>query len=228
MKLRHLLLITALAAAPAFFTGCGKSQASETQKPEIVFSDTTVPDANGENVVAIDDSSLPDGELGIKASRSAGSSTATSGDDSSKISVMVDAYGNKSETRCFNNDPRVKCITIKTSLNGEAVVTVYGQNGVTKMISKDKLGSGLNASADEIADAAEFSEPSQKADISKMIKKKSDSVKLKPLPSSEFPIQPVQIPPPPVEANPPAAAQEEPVKSPEQISPYIENQSSFQ
>jgi hypothetical protein len=79
--------------------------------------------------------------------------------DGSKISVTVDAYGNKSETRYFDNDPRLELVLLKTSVNGQKQVYVYGQNGQVKDLPSNMINNALNSPADELARAAGITEP---------------------------------------------------------------------
>jgi hypothetical protein len=74
--------------------------------------------------------------------------------DGSKVNTMFDRYGNKTQTRCFNYDPRVNCVMLNISADGQRKVFVYAQNGDVKSLPENMLDKVTIASANEIADAA--------------------------------------------------------------------------
>jgi hypothetical protein len=194
MKGKHILLVLFLAAAaPAVFTGCSNSEAAAPRQ-EVVLDDGKPKDAEDQNEVVIDDSALRAGGPGLSTASKSSTEEEVAG-DGSKITVMTDGYGNKSETRCFANDSRVKCVVVETNAAKKSViVTVYGQIGVTKTLPGEKLKDALTASADKIASAAQLVELPQQADVTKMLPKNGGSEDLKPLPSSAFPVLPANIP----------------------------------
>ena len=75
-------------------------------------------------------------------------------DDNSKIQTMYDGFGNKTETRCFINHPRLTCLVLSTAAKGERQVLVYGQNGDIKKLPENMIDQATTASGDEIANSA--------------------------------------------------------------------------
>lgn len=139
--------------------------------------------------------------------------------DKSKVTTAFDGYGNKSETRYFENDPRLRFVLLRTSSDGVKEVTVYGHGSDTKMVNE--LGDrALTASSQEIADAAGMTATKTYREVRNYLKPSngSSSGSLQPLPSSQFP---VTAPPPvvsePAAPNPPSAEKE--TSAPNQSQP---------
>lgn len=174
------------------FSGCMKSELAEQHRQEIYFDDNNGSDTNDKNEVVLDDRQLLSEKLNKK---SAPEPEHKIGEDGSNITVTGDAHGNKTESRCFADSPRLKCVVIETAADGNVEITVYGRNGVIKNVAPEKVADILNMEAEEIANAAELFEPSQKADITKLIPSKNRPKDLSPMPSSEFPVFPNQMPP---------------------------------
>ncbi|HSK73877.1 MAG TPA: hypothetical protein VK892_19420 [Pyrinomonadaceae bacterium] len=104
--------------------------------------------------------------------------------DGSQISIMYDSAGNKTETRYFNNS-RIKYLLLRTSVNGQKELFVFGHNGQTKTLPENMLDKVLTASADEIANAAGiYTTRQERSPVFTQDQKPSESIK--PLPSSEF------------------------------------------
>ncbi len=78
--------------------------------------------------------------------------------DNSTISTMYDGMGNKTEVREFLSDALVQRVLIRTSTDGTTQLFVYAQNGQVKRIDGKSAGNMLNASASEIARAAQIYE----------------------------------------------------------------------
>lgn len=110
--------------------------------------------------------------------------------DQSRINTMYDGFGNKTETRCFNNHPRLQCVMLRTTSDGKRQVFVYGQNGDVKDLPEDMLDKTTTASGDELADAAGLFEVRQKRTQPAIaLSKPQNSQSLQPMPSYKFPIQ---------------------------------------
>lgn len=75
-------------------------------------------------------------------------------EDGSEIKTSYDAFGNKTEVRIFRGNPRLKQLLIRTSVDGERQVYVYGQNGEVETVPDNMLEKVLSAPANEIADVA--------------------------------------------------------------------------
>jgi hypothetical protein len=72
--------------------------------------------------------------------------------DGSEITTSVDAYGVKTETRVFRNNPRVSKVVVTTSADGRRTVRVYSPKGEEKVV--DNIGDALSETGDAIASAA--------------------------------------------------------------------------
>ena len=75
-------------------------------------------------------------------------------DDGSQISTTYDAYGNKTEIRKFFNHPRLKQMIMRTSVEGQKQIYVYGQNGEVESLPENMLDRAMNIPSDEIASVA--------------------------------------------------------------------------
>ena len=75
-------------------------------------------------------------------------------DDNSKLDIMYDGFGNKTEARCFVNHPRLTCVVLSSAVSGQRKVLVYGQNGDIKELPEILLDKVTTASGDEIANSA--------------------------------------------------------------------------
>ncbi len=78
--------------------------------------------------------------------------------DNSVVETMYDAFGNKTESRVFYNDAPLKMVVVRTSVNGQKEVLVYGQNGEVKTAPPTLLDRALTFAAREIAKAAQIFE----------------------------------------------------------------------
>jgi hypothetical protein len=80
------------------------------------------------------------------------STTTRPGPDSSEITTSVDAYGVRTETRVFHNNPRVAKVVV-TTRDGKRTTTVYTPSGESKDL-KDDVGDALTVTGNALADAA--------------------------------------------------------------------------
>ena len=76
--------------------------------------------------------------------------TTRPGPDGSEITTTVDANGVRTETRVFNNNPRVAKVVV-TTRDGRRTTTVYAPSGETKEVA-DTVGDALVVTGDAIAD----------------------------------------------------------------------------
>jgi hypothetical protein len=72
-------------------------------------------------------------------------------DDASEIKTTYDAFGNKTEVRIFFNNPRLRQIVLRTSVDGQRQVYIYGPNGEVEAVPSARLDEVLNAPANEVA-----------------------------------------------------------------------------
>ena len=109
--------------------------------------------------------------------------------DNSKITTTFDRYGNKTETRHFNNHTRLSFILLRTTAEGEKQVFVYGQNGDVKSLPETMLDKVTTASADELANSAGIVNQQRQTSTSVQNTSSPNSAPLRPLPSYNFPVQ---------------------------------------
>lgn len=125
----------------------------------------------------------------------AGQTGNVEGNDNSKIVLMTDRSGNKTEIRTFQNHQRLSSVVVQTDVNGFRIAYIYGQNGETVLAPESILPRLLTASADEIANAANIYQTVTEGDFIYTQKPRYEtSLPLKPMPSSQFPINPPPAP----------------------------------
>jgi hypothetical protein len=172
----------------SFYMGLTRSQ-EMPDRNEVVFDDGYRA-ANGDETI-IDDSMLQGGNQTVSTTKESIEEPAKILADNSKISVMYDGFGNKTETRSFNNHLRIGLVLLKTSVNGTKTASVYGRNGQEKILPETMLNMVLTASADEIANAAGIYESLKLPAFSQ--KQQSTTPKaVQPVPGYNTPAQPTQ------------------------------------
>ena len=173
----------------SFYMGLTRSQ-EMPDRNEVVFDDGYRA-ANGEEII-IDDSMLQNGNRTISTTKESIEEPTKILGDNSKITVTYDGFGNKTETRSFNNHLRIGLVLLKTSANGTKAAFVYGRNGQEKILPEKMLNMVLTASADEIANAAGIYETFNLPTFSQ--KQQSTTPKaVQPVPSYDTPAQPTKI-----------------------------------
>jgi hypothetical protein len=90
--------------------------------------------------------------VNANANTAVASNTTRPGPDGSEITTSVDAYGVKTETRVFHNNPRVAKVVV-TTRDGKRTTTVYAPSGESKDL-KEEVGDALVATGNALADAA--------------------------------------------------------------------------
>jgi hypothetical protein len=90
----------------------------------------------------------------LNANTAVANNTTQPGPDNSEITTSTDAYGVKTETRVFHNNPRVSRVVV-TTRDGKRTTTVYGPTGESKDL-KDETVDVLKGAGNAIADAAGF------------------------------------------------------------------------
>jgi len=173
-----IVLLSSLVSCSTF----NRSDKSE----EVIFDDGYKTAANGE--VVIDDTTFNNKENPIAHSRKSSQEMTQITKDGLQINVMYDSYGNKTETRTFNAHPLLKFILLRTAVDGSRQVFVYGQNGEVKSLPENMLDKVLTASSNELANSAGIFE-GFKQQPSFAQNTQPSVTTLKPLPSSQFPIQ---------------------------------------
>jgi hypothetical protein len=181
------------------------SKISQSKSNEVVIDDgyknTTTKDE-----IVIDDSTFNDEGISLNSETKWQEATNIIAADRSQIETSYDGFGNRTDTRCFNNHIRVRCVMIRTATDGQKHVFVYAQNGeVKKSLPADMVDKITTASADEIANSAGIHQSFQRSTVIVRNIPSTNSAPLKPLPSYNLPVQNQQIEQTPVqETEPPA------------------------
>ena len=146
-KLLFLLVIFA-----CLFSACSQSGQSPAREEVFINDKTKTP---GNEIV------ITDTDVKIQKALSQNEKKEdfeTAAPDGSKIATAFDSFGNKSETRCFNNS-RIKCLHLLTHADGTREAQVFGHNGLTRNLPEAMLDRATTASADEIADSVRIYAP---------------------------------------------------------------------
>lgn len=180
---------------------------------KVVIIDDDYKTASADKIV-IDESSFAGFQTGDAGQqRSAYQEQTRINSDNSKITTMFDGYGNKTETRYFDNNPLLQSVTVRTSAAGEKLVSVYAQNGTVNQLPENMFDRVLSAPANDLAAAAGVFEGRREP-----VLVQSNQPPLQPMPSYKFPIQmaPAQ----------PIAPEEAPVEPPaaETLKPPVETE----
>jgi hypothetical protein len=191
-----LLLLTLLVTISA----CTRAGAESAEQKEISLDDGKMG-----SQVYLDDSMLQDKSGQIITTKATSKEPNRLLPDNSEVETLIDGFGNKTETRTFKNHPRLRFIIVRTAVDGTKTITVYGYDSDTKTLD-NFAGDPINASGDEIANAAKLYQTKTQSDIPPNFLKKRN---IQPLPSSEFPVRPVQ----PVQTQPVVVETPQPVES---------------
>jgi len=163
MNIKIYILIIVLVALSVSCSS-EKSVATNTEKPEVVIEDGYK--TTGEGELVIEDKDLKHIQEAVVTSKENSQQNNIVAYDGSKISVMLDGFGNKSETRYFDNDPKLQMILLRTAANGERQAFVYGQNGEVKDVPPAMLDKVMSLPAAELAQAANIYESKKERALS--------------------------------------------------------------
>ncbi len=198
MKLKPAIFLFLVVFTTAFFSACTNVESKNSE--EVVIEDKT--NGSREEVFITNADSK---EENVQTSTTQATSELPKRvlSDKSEIVTLVDGYGNKSETRYFPGNTRIRYVSLRTSIDGVREVTVYGANGSAKIVSG--LGDeALTLSGDQLANSAQLSTTQSSPVIRNYMKrgKTESKTPLQPLPSSAFqqpptvqytqPVEPVQ------------------------------------
>lgn len=179
----------------SLLSACTIGEASTGSRQEVVIDDGSGGKNNDE--IVITDADVNEKELLEFYREGKPQEQTVIAADKSKITTTFDNYGNKTETRCFVNHPRLDCVVVMTPANGKKQTTVYPVGNGAKYLPADQADKALTASADELADIAGVQET--RDDIARKPVSpyggKKDAPELRPLPSSEFPVFPRTVQP---------------------------------
>lgn len=179
-RLTIFLLLTAFSSM--LFSGCTNVESKNSESEEIVIDSGSKP-VNVE--VVITDADLQEKDSQISTAQESTQLAKRFLADKSEVETMIDGYGNKTETRYFREHLRLRCVILRTAVDGSQEVTVYGYGGDVKIFA-DLGDKALTASGDEIANTAELTATSANSDAPNFMKKRKNETPLKPLPSSAF------------------------------------------
>jgi len=188
-------------------SSCKQGETASAKNGEVIFDDGYKAATGGE--VIFDDKSLEGNEGAIVTSGKSSREITQIAKDGSQINVSYDGFGNKSETRTFDNNPLLKLVLLRTGVDGSKQVFVYGRSGEVKNLPENMFDRILTASANELASSAGISEVYREQPSYVQNTQQPNITTLPPLPSSQFPVrnQPVE-PAPPVETESPTETAE--------------------
>jgi hypothetical protein len=128
----------------------------------VEISDSDVAKANGEingeGEIVISDGDAKTGDGQRNNASGSRQDTPKLEEDGSQVLTMYDGYGNKTETRAFNNHSRLKMVVVRTDTRGLKRVFVYGHNGKVKSVPSNMIEKVLTSPADELANSAQIYE----------------------------------------------------------------------
>lgn len=194
-KVHFLILILSL----SLISACTTSRASSENNEEVVIEGNN----GGQNK---DEIVITDADLNGLSPQNSPDGTNTqelivAGEDKSKVTTMIDTYGNKTEKRCWVNHSRLDCIVIQTSAGGKKEILLYPVGSGAKILPENNVEQALTATADELANLAGVT--STRTEVAKRpispYGTNADKNSLRPLSSSEFQIFPKQISPPAID-----------------------------
>jgi hypothetical protein len=191
----------------------GDEASSEASNEEVVFDDGYKTSSDGE--IIIDDQSFAAKETGLVITEKNLPNVTQIASDGSQIKIMYDGFGNKTETRTFENNWLLKTVLLRTDVDGKRQVFVYGQNGDVKSLPPDMLDRALTAAPTELANAAGIVAPIEKMPVITQNVEPSYAPPLQPVSGYQIPMRsnpaPQTVEEEPVE---PAAPSTEPVEEP--------------
>lgn len=162
---------------------------------QVVITDKDVSPRGGDPVGEMDAASVTStAEPAQETPGTTSQSIARTLGDLSTVTTVADGYGNRTETRVFRGDPKLRMVMVKYGSHGEEFVYVYGKNGGVKTMSKLSAADALAMSADELANKAEFFETALDKERQKPKLSRQREDRLAPLSSSEIEMKPVRAP----------------------------------
>lgn len=147
----------------SFSFSCSKNEPRQLE--EVVFDDGYK--TNDKNEVVFDDNIFLGNEP-ILLTKEGSQETTQTLSDTSKITVMYDGYGNKTEIRTFNNDSRLRQVILRSFADGRKQVFVYGQNGMVSPLPAEMMDEVMNTPSSAIASAAGIYEGKKQRGITRI------------------------------------------------------------
>jgi hypothetical protein len=155
---------------------CSKNEPEQFEV--VVFDDGYKTNEKGE--VVFEDNTFAGSEPVSMTKESSQEMTRTLS-DTSKITVMYDGFGNKTEIRIFNNDMRLRQVILRSFADGRKQVFVYGQNGMVSPLPAEMIDEVMNTPSSAIASAAGILEGKPRQTITR------NFVGITPLPTRPLP-----------------------------------------
>lgn len=182
MKLKPAISLFLVVFTTAFFSACTSVESKNSEevviedktngaREEIIITNADVTDENQQTSTVQATTQLPKRLLS----------------DRTEIVTSLDGYGNKTETRYFPGNARIRYVSLRTSVDGTREVTVYAANGSAKIVTE--LGDdALTLPGDQIANTAQISTTPTSPVVRNYLKrgKGNSQTPLQPLPSSSF------------------------------------------
>lgn len=182
-------------ACALLFVSCSSKGASSASNGEIVVIEDGY-NAKAKKEIVIDEAAFT-GKNSLNSGEKISSSEMTKiAADSSRIDTMYDGFGNRTDTRCFNYNPRVKCVLVRSGVDGQKQIFVYASDGEVKKLSDDMFARILTLPAGEIAIAAGITQDFVQPPKPTIVRNNPPAAaQMRPLPSYYFPVQqpPAQI-----------------------------------
>ena len=173
MNKKLLILIFTLC-----FSACASVENNIVQK-EIVIDDGFKPVSN---YVEINDNDIKSIERQQLVQKIKNKDSRSILPDKSEVETLIDGFGNKTETRRFKDNLRLKLLVLRTSVGGTKEVTVYGYGSDSIKIVYDLGDKALTASGDEIANAAKLNTTRNDLEANNFTKKpKTETIKIQPI-----------------------------------------------
>jgi len=150
MNLKFFILI--LAFSSVFFSSC--SRTANQSSSEVVITNKS---SSSSNEVTISNADFKKDNKPVSTQKESQELPKRTLADKSEVETLVDGFGNKTETRYFVGNSRLRMLIARTSPDGSTEVTVYGNGGDTRVVPG--LGDiAMTATGDEIANAAKLTQ----------------------------------------------------------------------
>lgn len=167
--------------------GCaGKSSAAI--KNEVFIKDNYRTTKDGD--VLVDDRDFEHSQEPIATTKAGFEEPSKSSTDNSQVNMMVDGFGNKTETRIFVDHPLLQRVVVRTNANGQKKAFVYGNNGDVNSLPEHLMNNAMTASANDLAKSAGIFDgrnPENEPYFLAILRTKPEETPL-PLTSYEFPV----------------------------------------
>lgn len=216
MKLKPAIFLLLIVFTTAFFSACTSVESKNSE--EVVIENKT---PNSRDEIIITNADIKDENLPASTTQASTELAKRLLSDKSEIVTLIDGFGNKTETRYFPGNTRIRYVSLRTSVDGVREVTVYGANGTAKIVPE--IGDeAMTLPGEQLANTAQLNTSQPSPVIRNYLKRRNAETKtpLQPLPSSAFQQPPtVQYTQPQVETVQPQTSTESEKPAPQQSNP---------